>query len=97
QMAIQALEPSVSFTNGESPIELVVTDRVAEAMLGVSLRTAGKGALGKTVTTAVHFIDLPRPGRNVVAILPGSDPKLSGEYVAIGAHNDHIGVADSPV
>jgi hypothetical protein len=37
------------------------------------------------------------PARNVVAILPGSDPKLKGEYVAIGAHNDHIGFNDRPV
>jgi Zn-dependent M28 family amino/carboxypeptidase len=26
-----------------------------------------------------------------VGILPGSDPALKGQYVAIGAHNDHIG------
>jgi Zn-dependent M28 family amino/carboxypeptidase len=26
-----------------------------------------------------------------VAILPGTDPKLRGEYVAVGAHSDHIG------
>jgi Zn-dependent M28 family amino/carboxypeptidase len=45
----------------------------------------------------VHFIDQPRPGRNVVAILPGSDPRLSGEYVAIGAHNDHLPMAEVAV
>jgi hypothetical protein len=33
----------------------------------------------------------------VIAILPGTDPVLSHEYVAIGAHNDHIGVADTVV
>jgi Zn-dependent M28 family amino/carboxypeptidase len=32
----------------------------------------------------------------VIAILPGSDPKLKGEYVAIGAHNDHIGFRPGP-
>jgi Zn-dependent M28 family amino/carboxypeptidase len=31
-------------------------------------------------------------GYNVVAVLPGSDPKLAGEYVAFGAHLDHVGV-----
>lgn len=30
--------------------------------------------------------------RNVVAILRGGDPVLRNEYVAIGAHNDHIGI-----
>ena len=39
----------------------------------------------------------PYPSRNVVAILPGSDPKLKNEFVAIGAHNDHIGFTDRPV
>ncbi len=32
------------------------------------------------------------PTYNVVAILPGSDPVLRNQYVAIGAHNDHEGV-----
>ena len=30
---------------------------------------------------------------NVVAILPGSDPKLKGEYVVLSAHLDHIGIS----
>ncbi len=34
----------------------------------------------------------PGTARNVVAILRGSDPVLRNEYVAIGAHNDHIGI-----
>jgi Zn-dependent M28 family amino/carboxypeptidase len=29
--------------------------------------------------------------QNVVAVLEGSDPKLKNEYVAIGAHYDHVG------
>jgi Zn-dependent M28 family amino/carboxypeptidase len=29
---------------------------------------------------------------NVVAVLPGSDPELAGEYVVITAHLDHVGV-----
>lgn len=31
--------------------------------------------------------------QNVVAIVRGSDPKLKEEYVALGAHYDHVGVA----
>jgi hypothetical protein len=30
----------------------------------------------------------------VVAILRGTDPTLKAEYVAVGAHNDHIGMGD---
>lgn len=32
------------------------------------------------------------PGRNVIAVLPGSDPQRATEYVLVGAHNDHNGV-----
>ena len=31
------------------------------------------------------------PARNVVAVLPGSDPARAAEYVLVGAHNDHLG------
>jgi hypothetical protein len=30
--------------------------------------------------------------RNVIGIIPGSDPSLRGQFVAIGAHNDHVGM-----
>ena len=87
----------VVFDHSESAIEMAVTNKFAEAMLGTTLQAAVKGKVGKSITTNLKFTDEPRPGRNVVAILPGSDPKLSGEFVAIGAHNDHIGVTDTPV
>jgi hypothetical protein len=34
---------------------------------------------------------------NVVALLEGSDPMLRTQYVALGAHSDHIGIKDQPV
>jgi Zn-dependent M28 family amino/carboxypeptidase len=37
------------------------------------------------------------PGRNVIAILPGSDPTRANEYVLVGAHNDHNGVNTTAV
>ena len=33
-----------------------------------------------------------KPSRNVLAVIPGSDPALKREYVLIGAHYDHIGM-----
>ena len=51
------------------------------------------GTAGGTVTAALDFVELPSDwGRNVVGIIPGSDAKLRHEYVAIGAHNDHVGI-----
>jgi len=36
----------------------------------------------------------PVTSPNLIAELPGSDPKLKAEYVAISAHLDHIGVGE---
>ncbi|MGI9090492.1 MAG: M28 family metallopeptidase, partial [Gemmatimonadaceae bacterium] len=57
------------------------------------------GTAGKTaaINVAMNIVPVPFPARNVVGILPGSDPKLKGEYVAVGAHNDHIGINSRPV
>jgi Zn-dependent M28 family amino/carboxypeptidase len=44
----------------------------------------------------VAFKQSVRRTQNVVAVWPGSDPKLKGEYVAVGAHYDHVGVRNVP-
>jgi hypothetical protein len=94
-----ALHPTspIMVSDEERPISLTVTKRVAEAMFGMPLDSLKPGAEGKPVSTNLRFHDSPLGGRNVVAILPGSDPKLKGEYVAIGAHNDHIGFNHRPL
>jgi hypothetical protein len=35
--------------------------------------------------------------RNVVGMIPGSDPKLRDEYIVICAHHDHLGISDGEV
>src|SRR5262249_6113907 len=62
--------------------------------LAAELRKAGLTPAGDSGT---YFQTLPArpdkyPARNVIAILRGSDPVLSHTYVAIGAHNDHLGI-----
>ena len=71
---------------------MYITKAMANAMMGASIDGMKPGTLGKLVTGA-PALDSVRavPGRNVIAIVEGSDPKLRGEYVALGAHNDHIG------
>ena len=59
--------------------------------------TLKAGAVGKPLSGSIALKEERAPGRNVVAILPGSDPALKGQYVAIGAHNDHIGFNRPPV
>jgi hypothetical protein len=47
---------------------------------------------GGTVTYVQHLSHNRRIVRNVVGILPGSDPVKSKEAVVIGAHYDHVGL-----
>ncbi len=79
------------------PSYLYVTMAVAQRMFGAPLEGLKAGATGKTVQGTLGFGEWPAPARNVVAVLPGSDPALRGQYVAIGAHNDHVGFDHAPV
>ncbi len=95
-----ALTPVPAFAaEDEARTGLAGTTKFAEALIGSPLASAVKGAPGAMATSDIRFNDTPHGdwGRNVIAILPGSDPKLKGEYVAIGAHNDHIGLRARPV
>ena len=79
-----------------TPLALLITPDAARALLGVaSLDGLTVGQEGRVVTGNVAFVDTPAPfpSRNVIGILPGSDPARRGQYVAVGAHNDHIGIA----
>jgi hypothetical protein len=51
---------------------------------------------GTIVRLTVATTDDQATTSNVVAVLEGSDPVLRHEYVAIGAHYDHLGTADTP-
>src|SRR6202022_3975262 len=74
------------------PVTLYVTRPGAERLLGGSIEGMAVGTAGKTGHGNLQYIEAPAPTRNVVAICPGTDNRLKGEYVAIGAHSDHIGV-----
>jgi Zn-dependent M28 family amino/carboxypeptidase len=57
----------------------------------LAVGTAGKGMSGQWVS---EWTMSKTPGRNVIAMLPGSDPVLKDEYVLIGAHTDHVGMVN---
>jgi hypothetical protein len=79
-----------------TPQAVIRLTRDGAAMLfkGKPIDALSPGATGGTVTASLDFVETPTEwARNVVAILPGSDPKLKYQYVAIGAHNDHVGFA----
>jgi peptidase M28-like protein len=73
------------------PLNLVVTRRAAEAMFGAPLGDATKGGRGRYIRANFRFDETPVSERNVVAIIPGSDSVLRTQYVALGAHSDHVG------
>lgn len=54
---------------------------------GFALKPTVRIERASTVETA--------PSRNVLAVLPGSDPALAHEYVLLMAHLDHLGIKES--
>jgi len=66
-----------------------------DKLFGKPLDALRPGEAGPTVQGDVNFESTDLPATNVVAILEGSDPALRGEYVALGAHNDAIGLVPS--
>jgi hypothetical protein len=78
------------------------TDYIAAELARIGAMPAGSGG--------TYFQAVPPPSitgrstappssryRNVVAIIAGSDPVLRSEFVALGAHNDHVGTNLAPV
>lgn len=78
------------------PGAVTVRSAVAAEFFGVaSLGALDVGTKGLPLTGRWRQTWQPGavPARNVIAILPGSDPARAHEYVLLGAHNDHSGVA----
>ena len=83
----------------EGPVGLLITTQAAAKMLGTPMGGAtvgqGAGVLGGNVRFSETAVETP--ARNVVGVVRGSDPALSHQYVAIGAHSDHVGISSRVV
>ncbi len=92
QLAADSMGGRAAGTRGN----FMATEYIAGVFRRLQLQPAGTGG--------TYFQNVPPPegtfeyeSRNVIAILPGSDPALRGQYVLVGAHNDHEGlVPDRP-
>ncbi len=75
------------------PLFIVSTDG-ADRLFGAPLGTLtpGRGGQDVAASTSVRKDPTTYPARNVIGVLPGSDPKLKGEYLSLTAHNDHVGI-----
>jgi hypothetical protein len=94
--AIAAAPVQPSGATGPTPVlpsYLHISIADGARLLGVpSLHAATPGTEApSTVSGSITFRAMPVEAYNVVAILLGSDPVLRDEYVAVGAHNDHVG------
>jgi hypothetical protein len=87
-------DPAAAPARGGGRSTLILSGAGAAKLFDTPLEQLTPGAAGRPATLDVQLTVEPvaSPARNVVAILPGRDPKLRGEYVAVGAHNDHIGI-----
>lgn len=76
-----------------APGGAIISNSAALKLFGKPLSELTVGTIGQPISASWSYdwTMSKTPARNVIAILPGSDPKLSAEYVLVGAHNDHVG------
>jgi hypothetical protein len=88
RMAMQVNPTPSAITGG------AISSAAAAKLFGKPVDQLAVGATGQPITARwiYNYRISQWPGRNVIAILPGSDPARATEYVLVGAHNDHNGV-----
>jgi hypothetical protein len=93
-------DPSSALAAAPTPPPTILLSSAAASKLALGAPDARPGATATGTATLNFKLSIeptPFPARNVVGIVRGSDPKLRGEYVAMGAHNDHVGFNQRPV
>ncbi len=105
QAAQPARRPSLPFG------QAAIGHEVAASILGIPEEEIGKmfttirqgGTISKKtlsetrIQMTVEVGSQSRSSRNVIAMIPGSDPKLKDEYIVISAHHDHLGISDGQI
>jgi hypothetical protein len=90
-LASDRLEGRLTGTAGNDSAAAYIARQYAK----LRLRQGSPGYLQKFVARSAadahSGITNGRPTQNVIAILPGSDPRLAGQYIVVGAHFDHLG------
>ena len=85
------MQPAASAASAVSAA--TISTSAAATLFGKPVDQLAVGTAGQPVTASWNYEwhMSPTPARNVIAIMPGSDPARAGEYVLVGAHNDHVG------
>jgi len=80
----------------EIPAYLHLSRASAAALFGATdLSGVQPGQMAAPIRGDFGYKRVPAETFNVVATLRGSDRALAGQYVAIGAHSDHVGVGEA--
>jgi hypothetical protein len=87
------IQDSVEVPPGTTQPRIIILPTASVAKLfGRPLAALKPGDSSPPLAGEVKFEGTDLGATNVVAILEGSDPARRGEYVALGAHNDAIGI-----
>ena len=96
RMSMQPITPAAA---APAPAGAAISSGAAVTIFGRPVDQLTVGTAGQPVSGSWSYDwhISKTPGRNVIAILPGSDPARSAEHVLVGAHNDHNGVNPTAV
>ena len=104
QPSMSLADPALDETAGQKLAAVVNPDRAEKFFAGsgygfqqlLELANAGKALprfpLPVAVRAKVRVQRSELESHNVLAVLPGADPRLRDEYVVLSAHLDHVGV-----
>jgi hypothetical protein len=93
---LEVKEASAAPAGATQPRILFVPTASIPQLFGKPLDQLRPGDTGATIKGEVAYETTDLAATNIVGILEGSDSAVRGEYVALGAHNDAIGIV-SPV
>ena len=90
--------PDITVVDGPLKSRLFLNAGVLSQLFAKPLSDLKVGDVGTklSLNVVIDLKDNEFPVRNVVGILPGSDPVMKNQYVAVGAHSDHIGISRRP-
>src|SRR5262249_26546942 len=88
---------SGAITPAAADLLLAGTARTLADLTATARQRPTSFATATRVQLKIDLAAADRVASNVVAVLPGTDPKLAGEAVVVGAHYDHLGRVDGQV
>jgi Zn-dependent M28 family amino/carboxypeptidase len=111
ERGVPSVAKSQPANSGTQPLRVILSPRLAATLFQgekqnasslfdayASGNTAAPFALKPEKQVSINVVSKNDPAttQNVVAVWEGSDPLLKNEYVAVGAHYDHIGISATP-